>query len=132
MPDPRSKYPKFDYDTISDLILHLRYTAREGGKALAEAANGTLDQGVAALMVLAEKRGGLYRSFSVRQEFPREWNAFFNQSANADQVLSLALTKERFPYLFQAMSIQITSIDLVVDTADGSPYEALVTPPAKR
>jgi hypothetical protein len=30
--------PTFDYDTISDIILHLRYTAREGGEALRSAA----------------------------------------------------------------------------------------------
>ena len=72
-------------------------------------------------MVLAEKRGGLYRLFSVRQEFPREWNAFFNQSANADQSLSLGLTKERFPFLFQATPIQISITEHLLGAhVDGS------------
>jgi hypothetical protein len=27
--------PSFDYSTITDVILHIRYTARDGGQALA-------------------------------------------------------------------------------------------------
>jgi len=32
--------PQFDYDTISDVILHLRYTARDGGESMRDSAKG--------------------------------------------------------------------------------------------
>src|SRR5204862_2197192 len=34
----RAVYPEFDYRTISDVVLNLRYTARDGGAPLASAA----------------------------------------------------------------------------------------------
>jgi len=40
------EFRPFDYDTISDVILHLRYTAREGGKALRDAAVNQLQEAV--------------------------------------------------------------------------------------
>jgi hypothetical protein len=40
------KFRQFDYDTISDVMLHLRYTAREGGEALGAAATEGLQTAV--------------------------------------------------------------------------------------
>ena len=37
--DLSKQFRTFDYDTISDVILHLRYTARDGGQALSDAAD---------------------------------------------------------------------------------------------
>ena len=37
-------FRQFDYETISDVILHLRYTAREGGELLREQATATLQR----------------------------------------------------------------------------------------
>lgn len=39
--------PQFDHDTITDVILHLRYTARAGGAPLRDAAEANLRQRIA-------------------------------------------------------------------------------------
>ena len=61
---PENNY--FDLDTLTDLVLHLNYTAREGGAALREAA-------------ARDARGRLpgdgLRLFDVRQDFPDAWPA---------------------------------------------------------
>ncbi len=133
LPDP-NQFPQFDYDTISDVILHLRYTAREGGDTLKKAASDSLTSNLSKLMLLAQSRSGFYRCFSARREFPGEWNAFFNpKNADTDQVLSLGLTKQRFPFLFQGktIKIQITSIDLLLDPTAPADFQVLMEPPAQ-
>ena len=59
---PENNY--FDLDTLTDLVLHVSYTAREGGDALREAA-------------AREARGRLpgdgLRLFDVRHDFPDAW-----------------------------------------------------------
>lgn len=102
------QFRQFDYDTISDVILHLRYTAREGGSLLTQRATAEL-QGL--LNEFAGK--GQARLFSLRQEFPTEWQRFktiAGASGNHKQVFSLS--KARFPFLFQGSAIKITQVDL--------------------
>ena len=37
-------FRQFDYDTISDVVLHIKYTAREGGVVLQDAAGKGLNE----------------------------------------------------------------------------------------
>ena len=62
---------QFDYDTIADVILHVRYTAREGGGPLRTGAVGNLEGRIAGAEAL-----GSTRLFSIRHEFPAEWARF--------------------------------------------------------
>ena len=57
------EYPQLDFGTISDGVLHIRYTAREGGELLKRQAVTEL-QDVINQIALAEKRTGLFRLFS--------------------------------------------------------------------
>jgi hypothetical protein len=80
---------QFDYDTISDMILHIRYTAREGGKALRDAAVRNLTQRIA-----EAQAAGSVRLFSVRHEFPTAWAKF--KSVKTE--LTLEIREEHFPF----------------------------------
>jgi hypothetical protein len=106
-------FPGFDYDTISDVILHLRYTARDGGGALK--ARSSLELQDAVKHVLEETSGtSLARFFSLRHEFPTEWRRMLlSPNAAGDHVQKFVLNKERFPFLFQGKVIEIKRIDLV-------------------
>jgi hypothetical protein len=107
---------QFDYDTISDVILHLRYTAREGGGLLKQQAVSELQTAIDAI-ALAENERGLARLFSVRHEFPDRWHQFLHPaSATGNQTLKLPLGKERFPFIFQGKSITIDKIEFFVKT----------------
>ena len=105
------KFKQFDYDTISDLVIHLRYTAREGGQVLKEAANKEIKRHISNV----DAKAPLARLFSARHEFPNEWHRFLHPaSETGDQNLTLALTKERFPFLFQGKTITINKIELFI------------------
>ena len=80
---------RFDVSTLTDVVLHLRYTARDGGAALREAAR----QAVTAMLPRA---GTLL--LSARADFPDAWARFW-APVGTGQRLELALDKTRFPYV---------------------------------
>lgn len=92
-----AKYAQFDYDTISDVIIHLNYTARYD-KAVATEASTNLEKVVEAQAPYTG--GALYRIFSLKHEFANEWNKFVNDvEANASTAkLGIKLTHEMFPH----------------------------------
>ena len=67
-------YRAFDYDTISDVILHIRYTARQGVEP------GKVKAALDALFQQATQ-SNLALLFSLRHDFPTEWAALVNGTA---------------------------------------------------
>ena len=91
--DPSKKEPcQFNYNTISDVILHIRYTAREGGSPLRGGAIKHLTDHVEGV--------GSVRLFSMRHEFPTEWAKFQSQAPVSTQRFGLALNlkPEHYPF----------------------------------
>src|SRR5260370_41475214 len=70
-----SDVKQFDFDTITDVVLHVRYTAREGGELLRSVAVANLQKQIANAQTV-----GSVRLFSGRHEFPSDWAKF--RSAN--------------------------------------------------
>jgi hypothetical protein len=103
----------FDYSTITDVVLHVRYTARDGGAALATAAHktlATLPPGASA----APPAPTLALLLDLRHDFPTEWFAF-TTGGNAD--FTATLSADHFPYAVQGATLTIDSIS--VYGADG-------------
>jgi hypothetical protein len=96
----------FDYTTISDVILHMRYTARDAGNPLGSQATSEL---ITRFDTASQSRQRLY--FCLRYDFPTEWSAFVN-GLPAFQVV---LKKEYFPYAVQ--SARRITIDAVTTYA---------------
>jgi Tc toxin complex TcA C-terminal TcB-binding domain/Neuraminidase-like domain/Salmonella virulence plasmid 28.1kDa A protein len=106
----------FDYQTISDVIIHLRYTSREGGDELRQIAATNVSTAINTMLV-SQKDKGLMRLFSIRHEFPTAWYQFLHPTNPTDQqVLSLNITPDRFPYFTQFASIKVVSVELIADT----------------
>ena len=110
---------QFDYRTISDVILHVRYTAREGGTPLRKAAM----QEVGAAIERAEMAGSV-RLFSVRDEFPSEWARFQSQvpTPNNRFELKLSLGEQHYPFwsrghLQTVRDVQLTARSAAVPAA---------------
>ena len=97
----------FDYNTISDLILHLRYTAREGGDLLKSGAVDEIN-----VLVRAAETSGLARSFSLKHDFPTEWHRFVNSTEDDDLSIVIKIKKDHFPYIAQSFDINISKIQL--------------------
>ena len=97
----------FDLNSLSDVVLHLKYTARDGGKPL----------GAAAMTALRTARSDaahapLMRMISVRHEFPDAWYRFGspNDPSATSQVLMLDLIRERFPYQFGDLAMNAAKL----------------------
>lgn len=91
-----AELPQFDHDTISDVVLHVRYTAREGGAPLRTAAVAHVKKKVAEASAT-----GSVRLLSVRHEFPTEWARFTAVALDAQTLeapLTLTLREEHYPF----------------------------------
>jgi hypothetical protein len=93
---------QFDFDTITDVVVHVRYTAREGGELLKAAAVQNLNA-----QIKNHNTVGSVCLFSIRHDFPTEWAKF-----QATSSLSVALTAELYPFWSQGRNIVITSLEL--------------------
>lgn len=97
----------FDYQTISDVILHIRYTARPAGDPLGSQATKELTT-----MLATAGQSAQTLSFCLRYDFPTEWAAFVNDPT-ATANFSATLTPDDFPYMAQAAkSLTIDSFAL--------------------
>lgn len=88
--------PQFDYATIADAILHVRYTAREGGFLLRSQAIKDLDDRIA-----ESQAAGSIRLVSVRQEFCSAWSKFKSvqiSGVTKSAELTLNLKEALYPY----------------------------------
>ncbi len=109
------RFPAIDYETIADVILHVRYTAREGGGLLRTKASDELAAAVNAVVQSADQRG-LARAMSLRHEFPSDFHRLLNPPAGqtGNQRMTIGIDKARFPFLVQGRNIQVTRIEAFV------------------
>lgn len=98
----------FDLETIPDVVLHVRYTARDGGHLLAQKAKDHWKK-----IVADAESAPLSRLFSLKQEFPSEWQRLQSvKTNNGDHSQTFSLAKHRFPFGFQGGTITVNSIDI--------------------
>jgi receptor-binding and translocation channel-forming TcA subunit of Tc toxin len=113
---------QFDPATMSDVILHVRYTARSSGDAgLIQTAKDNLAAVLPPLGV---------RMFVVNQELSDAWHRFLRPEAGRDQTLSFRVGREHLPFFLRGKAnVNVTRVDLVVEGADGVGYTVELTPP---
>jgi len=103
---------QFDYSTISDVIMHMRYTARDGGQQIRD---GAIEQ----TRLLASTVGG--RLFSIRHEFPTEWMRFKEQASVEKQRFELIIQprEEHYPFWLQGQLSQVSEMNIVAQDNKG-------------
>jgi predicted nucleic acid-binding protein len=112
------QFRSFDYHTISDVILTIGYTAKDGGDPLRDAA-------VENLVAISESTTEvtLTRAFSMKHEFSTEFYRFLHPAATeASHHVDFGLQKMRFPYLYSKKTIHIKKIDAIVQLKDPELY----------
>jgi hypothetical protein len=90
----------FNYSTISDVVMHMSYTARDGGADLKAQVNDGLLQAMNDLKLLTGERASMSRLFSLRREFPNAWNRLVSAASEAESHCTLSLGKQHFPSFF--------------------------------
>ncbi len=92
--------PQFDFETISDVILHIRYTCREAGHLTIPASDHIKED------ILQAPDGELLQLFNINSEFANEWNVFKAAANNADRKLTLNINKNNFPYWTKPLGME--------------------------
>jgi Tc toxin complex TcA C-terminal TcB-binding domain len=91
-------FREFDYDSITDVVMHLRYTALDGGDKLKSVAEEWLTGYVKSVQDLSQHEG-LFGFFDLRHDFSNEWyKATQPPSGATERVINLGNVSERLPF----------------------------------
>ncbi|MFT4066304.1 neuraminidase-like domain-containing protein [Paraburkholderia sp.] len=113
----------FDLDTLTDTVLHLNYTAREGGAALRDAARAASGERLPG-------NGWIY--LDLHRDFPDAWEQLRRSLGMARRngrdvdekhsrgVITLPVSRKLFPYLPGDPSIKITQVAVLFDSGHDS------------
>ena len=113
---------QFDYQTISDVILHIKYTAKDGGDSRKTAVEGFLASVFSSVPC--------ERVFSMRHEFPTQWHRFLREPGDGDNaIMEIPVTKEMFPFFSKDKTIEIKNLDIYVKRKQEQPFaDVTITP----
>ena len=113
LPANRAMRGQFDYDTISDVILHVRYTAREGGALLRERRGRATSRQRSTSAAGGRARCGCSRcATSSRPSGPS------STGATGERFSSLELRAEHYPFWSQGRLDAVKAVELYARTAN--------------
>jgi len=104
-------FSQFDYDTISDVVIHMRYTAREAD----DKDRHIFRQSVVATL----PPQSVTQLFSLRHDFPSQWQTFLNQPDpnTGNQTCEVPILADQMPYFLLKTIAKISNIALYAETA---------------
>jgi hypothetical protein len=105
---------EIDLSTVGDVVLHLHYTALDGGESFKQA----VQEAVAAAL---PSEG--VKAFSVQTGFTDAWERFFSPAAGSDQELVLPLPATSFPSWTRGRTITITGLTITTFSSAGGSFE---------
>lgn len=92
------EFRQFDYDTISDAIVHVRYTANEGGERLKKAATDTVIDFNKNNEELGQQEG-LFSIIDLKHDLSNEWHkAMQVEEGDTERVLLIKDIQKFLPY----------------------------------
>lgn len=108
-----------DLSTVSDVKLHLHYSALDGGEPLANAAEAVVDAAAPAATTLV---------FDAATEFPEVWEAFLG-AASGEQRFSLPLRRGLLPPVARTRTVALTGCKVHVLSDHGGVFEVELLAP---
>ncbi len=124
-PDFGRPLRQFDYSTISDAILHIKYSAREDAGMFKNGA-------IAHLRDYFSQEGATpsLRLFSLRQEFPTQWHRLLHPADPASgNIFELEMSLSNFPLRDMEKTLKVNTIWLLARCTDPGSYNVVMTPP---
>jgi hypothetical protein len=124
-PDFGKMLRQFDFTTIADAVLHLKYTAREDAGPFKNSA-------VSYLRGYFTEDGTTrsVRMFELRQEFPAQWHRFlYPTNAANGNVFDLDLSAGLFRVIDQGKQLKVNSIALLARCRSATEYNVELTLP---
>jgi hypothetical protein len=104
----------FDMKTLSDVILHMNFTAREGGEILRKMANENAQNFLP---------GSGIRFFNIKNEFPDFWYVLegAKQDLDKNKELAVRLSRNNFPYLASNRQIAVNRLEILFEAPNAEP-----------
>jgi hypothetical protein len=117
---------QFDYSTISDVILHLKYTARENGGLFKEKSVAYIKDFFLNAAELSDQP--LMSMFSMKHELPAEWHRFLYPAIEStEQVLNFTVGNNRFPFFTQDRDIIVMKIEVFARCTQAGDYHMVLS-----
>jgi hypothetical protein len=104
-PDFGKPLRQFDYGTISDAIVHIKYTAREDAGPFKDGAVKHLRH-----YFYQDTPTPSLRLFNLRQEFPSQWSRFLNPTDPSNGSIELVMLPDLFRTLDAGKSLKVNTI----------------------
>lgn len=108
-----------DLSTVTDVKLHLHYSALDGGEPLANAAQAVADEVAPATMTVV---------FDAASDFPEAWAAFLSGSGG-EQQFRLPLRRGLLPPVARNRTVALTSCKVHVLSDHGGSFDVELLPP---
>ena len=89
------EFRQFDYGTISDVVMHMRYTAVDGGNNLQGSAAGYVTKFIKNLIEWSNDEG-LFAMIDLKRDFSGEWYKALDP-ANTERKMNLATLSDHLP-----------------------------------
>ncbi|PGE39774.1 hypothetical protein COM60_08350 [Bacillus toyonensis] len=106
------KLKQFDYHSISDVIIHLRYTACEGGEKLKSDATKTVSKWLQSIGQELNEIS-LQAALNMKHDQPNEWHLLKKNGK-----VELKIDKSRLPYMAQAFEVEIENVMFLAKATD--------------
>ncbi|MBE7170547.1 MAG: hypothetical protein INR73_08150 [Williamsia sp.] len=112
---------QLDFDSISDVILHMKYTAKEGSENFKFAALGNL---TAVINEVVGTGMPLSILFDAKHELSDQWYRFTN-AAGANNVLELAVSKDMLPFFAAKKNVEVSQVTIFAKKKNESDEEQI-------
>jgi hypothetical protein len=112
-----SQLRTFDYATISDVILHISYTARDD-----DAFRATVEAAIVDSLTNYASTAGMHRLFSLRSDFPDAFYQLLNPTGTGQQTV-VKLRPEHFPYFLSTRTLDIAGASLFIQPKGTDPVD---------
>lgn len=120
---------QFDYSTITDAVLHLKYTAREDAGPFKKAAVKNLRNYFNTPLEGATP--GL-RMLNLRQEFPTQWHRFKHpDNQDDDNLFELEMAPNLFPLRDAGKTLKVKTIWLLARCSNPAEFEVEIIVPGR-
>jgi len=110
-------FRSFDYNTISDVILHISYTSKEDEKLRKDVEAEILEK------LNHISKLGLLRMLSLKHNFPSAFNKLLNPSQGGKQETEFVIEKNYFPHFLSKMKLVITSTTIYLRPKGDKPVD---------
>jgi len=114
-------FRQFDYDTISDVIVHLSYTALDAGEVASVVVSAKIREGLNAWLDLSGATNiGLHQVISLRQDFGTNFYNFLNTQTPLDNhEIQLTINQGNFPYFLRNFEPSVHEVAVIIKPKKG-------------